>query len=127
MCVGFSLIFNQGAIGIDSLEFEKTAKVESKMYFYAKIKFSYFLWYWNYGNISWEFVLYFFGKAAGRSNKRWWVVNFDCCLDDTKIRLSLPKPFRIFLKLWKVIENIRLPFPVYLLYLFARLVAQRDF
>ena len=49
------------------------------------------------------------------------------CLDDSKIRLSLPKPFRILLKLWKVVENIRLPFPVYLLYLFARLVAQRDF
>ena len=28
------------------------------------------------------------------------------CLDDSKIRLSLPKPFRIVLKLWKVVENI---------------------
>ena len=49
------------------------------------------------------------------------------CLDDSKIRLSLPKPFRILLKLWKVVGNIRLPFPAYLLYLFARLVVQRDF
>ena len=49
------------------------------------------------------------------------------CLDDSKICLLLPKPFRILLKLWKVVGNIRLSFPVYLLYLFARLVAQQDF
>ena len=59
-------------------------------------------------------------KGYVMKNKSW-------CLDDSKIRLSLPKPFRILLKLWKVVGNIQLPFPAYLLYLFARLVAQRDF
>ena len=44
------------------------------------------------------------------------------CLDDSKIRLSRPKPFRILLKLWKVVGNIR-PHPYYLLNLFASIVA----
>ena len=113
----------------------------SSFYFISEWNFTFFHWqfyfyipgFWlsvrcQYSYIVWAESIR--GRTKGRTTSSRVLYNYckeENCLDDSKIRLSLPKPFGILLKLWKVVENIRLSFPICLLNLFARLVAQRDF
>ena len=64
---------------------------------------------------------FFRGNGNGKKRQR----KDEDCLDDSKICPSLPKPFRILLKVVEKSLEILNSRPYYLLYLFARLVGRK--